>query len=144
MSQSREQIDDVLRQPRIGLLGTLNKDGSPNSMPLWYEWDGEKIRMFTFANAGKLRRLKNDPRACLTVADGVDVPGNWVSVEGNVEILSAGGRELACRLAVDYYEPEQAKNAIEVWSDADLILLELNPTRIRAWSRVSGFYSERL
>jgi PPOX class probable F420-dependent enzyme len=143
MGNSRKAVDDFLAQPRIGFLGTLNEDGSPNTMPLWYDWDGKKIRMFTYANASKLRRLRCDSRASLTAADGVDVPGNWVSVEGEIAILEDGGPELACALAVTYYEPAKAQAAIDVWSQQnDLLLLELTPTRIRAWSRVTGYYSE--
>ena len=132
MSKSREQIDDFLKQTRIGLLGTLNKDGSPNVMPLWYEWDGERIRMFSRIDTGKVRRLRNDPRASLTVADGVGAPEDWVSVEGTVAILEEGGRELASKLPALYYEPAQAKKTIDVWSQIDdWVLLELTPTRIR-------------
>jgi len=132
MRKSKEQIDDFLRRIRIGLLGTLNIDGSPNVMPLWYDWDGEKIRMFSSVDTGKVKRLKNDPRASLTVADGVGEPEDWVSVEGTVAILEEGGQELACKLAALYYEPQQARKTIDVWSQkGDWVLLELTPKRIR-------------
>ncbi|MFT5392348.1 MAG: hypothetical protein ACI8PT_002545 [Gammaproteobacteria bacterium] len=34
MGNSRKLVDDFLAQPRIGVLVTLNEDGSPNTMPL--------------------------------------------------------------------------------------------------------------
>ncbi len=36
------------------MLGTLNGDGSPNLMPLWYDWDGEKLMMFSDFTVGKI------------------------------------------------------------------------------------------
>jgi hypothetical protein len=48
-------------------------------------------------------------------------------------VLNHGGRELACRLAAVYYEPEKARKTIAVWQKKDdWMLLELTPTRIRS------------
>ena len=133
MSMTKTEYDTFLKATRIGMLSTLDADGSPNAMPLWYDWDGEKIRMFTSRGTGKVRRLARDPRACLSVAAPVGAPEAWVTVEGTVELLDEGGRELACRLAAIYYEPEKAKRTIAVWEKADdRVLLELTPTRIRS------------
>lgn len=133
MGISTPEQDAFLKEILIGFLSTLNGDGSPNTMPLWYDWDGEKIRMFSSRDTGKIRRLTADPRANLSVAQGVGVPESWVTVEGTVELLDEGGRELACRLAALYYGPEQAQRTIDVWSKKDdWVLLELTPTRIRS------------
>ena len=80
MSMTREQRDAFLREIRIGTLCTLNADGSPNALPLWYEWDGEKLRMFSMEDTGKVRRLRKDARACLSVEDPVGTQEAWVTV----------------------------------------------------------------
>ena len=134
MSLSTEERDAFLKEIRIGTLSSLNPDASPNAMPLWYEWDGEKIRMFSFRDTGKVRRLTSDPRACLSVAEPVGAPEAWVTVEGTVEILDRGGKELACRLAEVYYEPAKAAKTVAAWQNRDdWVLLELSPTHIRSY-----------
>ncbi len=131
MGQTKAERDAFLKEIRIGTLCTLNPGGSPNALPLWYEWDGEKIRMFTNRGTGKLKRLAADPRACLSVAQPVGAPEAWVTVEGTVEVIEQGGSELGCKLAALYYEPELAKRTIADWEKAtDLVVLELTPTRI--------------
>ncbi len=133
MSMSDTESDAFLRETRIGTLCTLNQDGSPNAMPLWYEWDGEKIRMFSSRDTGKVRRLSEDPRACLSVEDPVGAAEAWVTVEGNVEILDQGGKELALKLARIYYEGELREKTLASWGkQEDWVLLELTPTRIRS------------
>ena len=135
MSDTNRKIDNLLRQTMIGFLSTLNQDGSPNTMPLWYEWDGERILMFSGAEAPKIRRLRRDPRAALCIAEGIGVMEAWVSVEGTAEVIDdlQRTRDFACRLAERYYEPDRAKQAIESWSKADgMVLLDLTPTRIRS------------
>ena len=130
MGQNKAERDAFLKEIRIGTLCTLNSDGSPNALPLWYEWDGEKIRMFTERGTSKLKRIAADPRACLSVAEPVGVPEAWVTVEGTIEVIEEGGAELGCKLAALYYEPELAKQTIAVWGKAtDMVLLELTPTR---------------
>ena len=38
VTMTDEQRDAFLRETRIGTLCTLNDDGSPNALPLWYDW----------------------------------------------------------------------------------------------------------
>ena len=126
--------DAFLRETRIGTLCTLNEDGSPNALPLWFEWDGATARMFSSRDAGKVRRLRRDPRASLTVAAPVGAPEAWVTVEGTVAILDEGGKELGLKLAHVYYEGARREEAIAEWSQRDdWVLLELTPTRIRSY-----------
>ena len=107
-SMTKAQRDTFLRETRIATLVTLNEDGSPNALPLWYDWDGERLRMFSQSETGKLCRLKRDPRACVSVADPVGALEAWVTVEGTVEMKEEGGRELALRLAERYYSLDRA------------------------------------
>lgn len=133
-SMTKAQRDAFLRETRIATLVTLNEDGSPNALPLWYDWDGERLRMFSQSGTGKLRRLERDPRVCVSVADPVGALESWVTVEGRVEIRDAGGRELALRLAKRYYAPDRAERTIRAWSKlGGWKLLELTPTRIRSY-----------
>ena len=133
MSMTDAERDTFLRKTRIGTLCTLNRDGSPNAMPLWYEWDGEKIRMFSSPDTGKVRRLSKDTRACLSVEDPVGAMEAYVTVEGNVEILDEGGKALALKLAGIYYEGERREKTLASWSkEEDWVLLELTPTQIRS------------
>ena len=131
MSMTDEERDAFLREVRIATLCTLNEDGSPNALPVWFEWDGETVRIFSYRETGKVRRLRRDPRACLNVAAPVGAPEAWVTVEGTVEILDEGGKEFGLRLAALYYEGERRDEAIAEWSAQDnWVLLELTPTRI--------------
>ncbi len=132
---NKSEIDIFLKKTQIATLVTLNSDGSPNAMPLWYEWNGEKLRMFSSHNTGKIRRLKQDNRACVGVHDPVGVPESWVTVEGTIELKDTGGRELALKLVPIYYsEKKKIEKTLEVWSKkTNWVLLELTPSRILSW-----------
>lgn len=129
-----EQADAFLRETRIGKLATLNADGSPTIAPIWYEWDGNHARIFTGRDTPKVRRLRHDPRAALSVETLVGEKEAWVTIEGTVEIIDQGGYELAARLAPRYYDTAKAERTLVRWKrDADQwVVLEITPTRIRS------------
>jgi PPOX class probable F420-dependent enzyme len=130
---TESECDAFLREIRIGTLCTLNEDGSPNAVPLWYDWDGQILRMFSSRDTGKVRRLTEDPRACFSVEDPVGVAEAWVTVEGTIEILDKGGKDLALKLAGIYYAGEQRTQTLSKWGEKeDWLLLELTPTKIRS------------
>lgn len=129
-----EQRDDFLRGTRIAKLITLYADGAPTAVPIWFEWDGERARMFTARGSEKVRRIQADPRAALTVETSVGEPEAWVTIEGTAAILDEGGMDLARRLAYRYYERAKAERTLAEWERlADRwVVIELTPRRIRS------------
>ena len=68
-----------LNETRLGILSTLDAQGDPVSVPVWFEWDGAVVRFFSFANAPKVTRLRKRPRASLLVVNNVGEGEAWVS-----------------------------------------------------------------
>lgn len=138
---SKPEIDEFLRKTRIGILCTNDLDGSPNGIPVWFEWDGERIRMFSHASHKKIARLEHDPRASLLVAREVGEPEAWVAVDGVVSIAEEGVVPVMERLAARYWvgeDPAVAKAhaaTVEMWrrAAADLRVLTIVPDEIRSY-----------
>ncbi len=130
---SAEQRDAFLQGARIATLVTLYADGSPTAVPVWFEWDGSRARVFTSRDAEKLRRIRSDPRVCLSVAEPAGVPEAWVTIEGTAAI-EEGGMEVARRLAPRYYPPDKAARALRTWErTADQwVVITITPARIRS------------
>ncbi len=131
---SVEQRDAFLQGARIGVLATLDVAGAPLGIPIWYEWDGARARMFTSADSPKVARLRRDGRACLTVAEPAGVPEAWVAIEGVITVEAGTGFALAQRLAPRYYPPEQAASTLAAWGRIaeGWVTLILEPQRIRS------------
>lgn len=126
--------DAFLREPRIGVLAALTAGGSPLAIPIWYEWDGERVRMFSAKDAPKVARLRRDGRVCFTVAEPVGVPEAWVAIEGDATVEEGTGFAVAQRLAPKYYPPEQAARTLADWGRvaADWVTITIEPRRIRS------------
>jgi PPOX class probable F420-dependent enzyme len=120
---------------RLGMLSTLAVDGAPVTVPVWFDWDGAALHMFSSAGTGKVRRLTRDSRATLLVPNAVGEPEAWVAFDGDVSIAAEGAFALAERLAHRYWDMDDAARKVELESwragAAHLRLLELRPRSIR-------------
>ncbi|MGB1885208.1 MAG: pyridoxamine 5'-phosphate oxidase family protein [Gammaproteobacteria bacterium] len=129
--------DEFMRSLRYGILTMQRADGSPVSVPVWFDWTGEMIRMFALATSPKIARLKARPEASLLVVNNLDEKEAWVAFDGPVAIMDDGGIELAETLAARYWDLSEPRKAemLEEWRAAasQIALLELRPEKIRSY-----------
>jgi PPOX class probable F420-dependent enzyme len=132
---SPAERDAFLATPRLGILSTLRHDGSPVAVPVWFEWDGSAVRVFSSVTSGKVQRIERDPRASLVAVNDLDEPEAWVAFGGRVSISPDGAFVLAERLAYRYWDmtADEHKNSLETWRMAaeHLRVLEMVSHRIR-------------
>jgi nitroimidazol reductase NimA-like FMN-containing flavoprotein (pyridoxamine 5'-phosphate oxidase superfamily) len=115
-----EERDRFLAEPRYGILNILRTDGSPIAVPVWFDWTGEVIRMFTSVVSPKMKRLQADPRASLLVVNNIAEHETWVAFDGEVSIHDEGGIELSERLSSRYWDlsdPERQRT-LAFWREA--------------------------
>ena len=115
------------------MLTTRRADGSPITIPVWFDWDGATLSMFCGAASAKVGRIDRDPRITVLVANEVDEPENWVVFEGEATV-GDGGFEVAEELAGRYWDLTDASraNTLEEWRSAASAFarIDLTPTRI--------------
>jgi PPOX class probable F420-dependent enzyme len=134
MYMTQVQVEEFLAHPHIATLVTLREDGSPGAAPLWFEWDGTKVLLFSPWRTAKVQRLMAEPRCAVSITAPSGQAPAWVTVEGLASV-SAGGIQLARRLVSRYYPPEVGDAAMARWeSDPDsLALVTVSPTRVTHW-----------
>jgi PPOX class probable F420-dependent enzyme len=95
-----DKARDVLRQQHRAVLTTRRADGEPQMSPVVVTVDDEGYAVIsTRETAYTVKNLRREPRAWLcSMPDGFF--GNWVQVEGPVEIVSLPA---AMDGLVDYY-----------------------------------------
>ena len=79
---------DFLAKTRYGYLTTLTKDGAPKTVPVWFDWDDYKVRIFSVAGTAKLKRIGKDPRVTVLVASEMNASALTTSP---VAALTSGG-----------------------------------------------------
>jgi PPOX class probable F420-dependent enzyme len=67
---SDAELDVFLHEQRTVICATIDRDGAPHLMPLWYVVRDRELWAWTYAASQKVRNLERDPRATLVVEAG--------------------------------------------------------------------------
>jgi PPOX class probable F420-dependent enzyme len=78
----------ILQGTFTGKLGTINKDGTPHVVPIWYTVDGEDNIIFNTGDKSvKAKNIRRDNRVRLCVDDQIPL-FSFVTIDGIAEIIS--------------------------------------------------------
>jgi len=80
------RADRRLREEKIAWLTTVRSDGQPQSVPVWFLWDGETFLIYSQPGGQKLRNIGGNPKVGLHLNSN-DRGGDVVRVEGAAQIL---------------------------------------------------------
>lgn len=89
-------------KPVVAVLATIMRDGTPQATPVWFDMEGELIRINTARGRVKDENMKARPNIALTMVDPED-PYRYLTVRGQVvENSEEGAREHINRLSEKY------------------------------------------
>jgi PPOX class probable F420-dependent enzyme len=93
---SNEKISRFAGQKYLNL-ETYRKTGVAVATPVWFAEDAGVLYIYSLAKAGKVKRIRNNPRVRVMPCDMRGIPkGEWV--EARAQILDDAGAERAHRL----------------------------------------------
>ena len=93
MSAIPEAYSDLLTTKKaFANLATLNADGTPQVTPVWFDWDGSRLRINTAKGRLKDKNLRRTPAMALSIMDP-DNPYRYVQVKGRVAAVTETGAD---------------------------------------------------
>ena len=78
--------DEFLRQPHVGVIATLRRDGRPYTVPVWWLWKDGVFWLTGTSSRIWCRQLKVDGRTSLCIEALQPHPGH-IGVDGTAEVL---------------------------------------------------------
>jgi PPOX class probable F420-dependent enzyme len=90
-----------LENPFVGIVTTLNRDGSPQSTVVWVDVGDEGVSINTAHGRVKPNNLARDPHVSLVVVDPAD-PYRWLKVNGMGTLVDEGADAQIDRLSKKY------------------------------------------
>lgn len=75
------RVETRLRHDPMAWLTTVRRSGQPDTVPVWFLWDGRQLLIFSRPGTTKLRNLDANPRVAV-VLDDTRVGADVVRVEG--------------------------------------------------------------
>ena len=121
------EVDAFLRLPNPAVVATLRPDGSPHSVPTWYDWEDGRVLLNMDESRARLRHMRENPLVSLTVFDGdnweehVTLLGRVISIEPDERLTDID--RLALRYTGRPFRTRDAKR-VSAW---------LEPGRWHGW-----------
>ena len=121
-------VEEFLRRPNPAVVATLRPDGSPHTAATWYDWEDGLVLLNMEDTRLRLRFLRRDPRAALTVLDAdswyrhVSLLGRVVRIEDDDDLRDID--RLALRYTGKPFRRRGSKR-VSAW---------LRPDRWYAWA----------
>ncbi len=125
-----DEIDTILGTPLIAFIATVKADGTPHVTPVWYLYDGEAVQVAASVDSVKVRNVRSNPRASLSILDPDD-HSRWVQVNGPVT-LTKDGVSGVVRAMWKSYAPgdDWEEKAEDILREIDFILISVTPEKV--------------
>jgi PPOX class probable F420-dependent enzyme len=123
-----------LATKEVVVLATLQADGAPLAMPMWFLHDPSAITMISVDDLPKVKNLRRDPRVCV-VAESADRNGiRGVTVQGRAEFLAdTPERRAHVERLLTKYHPRLEK----LWGGRAMppnrVMFKITPSKVLSW-----------
>ncbi len=93
MPATLDQYRDLLTEKKpLAALATVMPDGSPQLTPVWFDYDGQRLRVNTAKGRVKARNMHEGSRVALMIVDPEN-PYRYVQVRGRVAVATENGAD---------------------------------------------------
>ena len=132
MPMTEEEIDALLRQPRVATLATERDRGGAQVTPVWYEYHGNRFLIVTGKASAKVRHIQREPRVCLCVEDR-NWPYKAVVLYGRAFLSEERVRETVLQGCRHYLPEEEAVALAETILQQPQVVINIVPDRVVSW-----------
>lgn len=102
-----QNFRDLFNKRAFAALTTLMPDGSPQTTPVWVDFDGQHVIFNSAKGRQKDRNVRRDPRVALAIVDPEN-PYRYLEVRGKVaEITEDGAATHIDKMAKKYLGVEK-------------------------------------
>jgi PPOX class probable F420-dependent enzyme len=92
MESAKDKYRDLLESKQLMVIATVNKDGSPQTSPVWFQYKDDLIWINSAKGRLKDRNLRERPVFSGTVVDPAN-PYRYVEVRGQVVEITEDGAD---------------------------------------------------
>ena len=133
------EIEALLAGPAIGVLAVVDTDGRPEGSPVWFEQQGDVVKVLVHRVSRKARSIRSNPHVALTV-DTRSAPYRGVILRGDATV-SGPDPALRRRLAHRYLGAETGERYLSQTAhlDGEDALVTIRVASRYSWDYSKGF-----
>jgi PPOX class probable F420-dependent enzyme len=132
-----DEFHHYLETSKTVIMGTINHDGWPHVVPMWYSVIDGKIQMHTYRTSQKVKNIERDERGSVLIEDGTQYNElRGVFMRGTFEVVD--DQDLCYRIGIHaakkYMGAEEEQAAPFVRQQVrKRIALIFHPDKISSW-----------
>ena len=128
------RIQQFLATRDVVVLATIQADGSPLAMPVWFLHGPDALTMISETDTQKVRNLRREPRVCVVAEAGTSSDLRGVIVQGRVEFLhESPERQALVQAFLQKYHPALERRWRGRVLPPDRVMFRIVPTRVTSW-----------
>jgi PPOX class probable F420-dependent enzyme len=124
-----EAVRQLLDEPNIAVLGTMNADGSPQTSVLWVGRDGDDLVISSARGRRKERNIQRDPRVSLSVFDR-NQPERYAEIRGRATVTEDAGRAFAVSMGEKYNGPGGGQMFLDLPPEVVRVVIRIKPEHV--------------
>lgn len=124
-----DETRTFLKKPLIARMTTIDRDGYPHTVPVWFYLDGDEIAIIAVRSTRKVAHIAANPKGAVCVG-GDSGDGAGYLLKGEFSIEEDPDDFWVKTLCYHYETPEQAAKDVADWADLDIIAIRLKPKRV--------------
>jgi PPOX class probable F420-dependent enzyme len=136
MGLEEARIQKFLETKQVAVLATVQPDGAPLAMAMWFLHDPAALTMISVDGLKKVHNLRRDPRVSVVAEAGTlhDDEIRGVAVQGRAEFLQDGPeRRALVERFLKKYHPQLEKYWGGRVMPANRVMFRIVPARVRNW-----------
>lgn len=133
---SDPRVQRILDSRDVAVLSTVQPDGAPLAMAMWFVHDVHRITMISVDGLQKAKNMRRDPRVCVVVESLVDGSSRCASIQGHVEFVETADER---RPLVDQFFRKYPDSLERRWNGRDMpsdrVMFQILPRKVFYWGQ---------
>jgi nitroimidazol reductase NimA-like FMN-containing flavoprotein (pyridoxamine 5'-phosphate oxidase superfamily) len=123
-----------LKKQKILHLATINRNGVPHLVPVWYKYVEGKFYIGTNTRTNKARNIIKNNKVCFCVDAGVWSPIDGVMGTGKAKLIKDENtvKKIAGQILLRYFKTLRGKSAKQLLDQTDCVI-EIMPLKVTSW-----------
>ncbi|WP_375383682.1 pyridoxamine 5'-phosphate oxidase family protein [uncultured Microbacterium sp.] len=135
---AHEKALRMLERDLIAWITTIDAQGRPHAVPVWFMWHGERVVVFSEPGTQKVRHIRAGSPVLVHLQAGGTFGGDVVILNGHAEISERPASEWLAGFRDDFVEKYEAAIAdygmpLEKITETFSAAIVFTPEAIKAW-----------
>ncbi|MCB9451511.1 MAG: pyridoxamine 5'-phosphate oxidase family protein [Anaerolineaceae bacterium] len=124
-----DSVREFLKKPLLARISTIDREGYPHTVPVWFDVDGDDIILISVRNTAKIDYIQANPKGAVTIGGDTGDGGGYL-IKGTMTVEEDPGLRWLKQVTHRYESGEQAEKDIAEWSKLDMAIIRLKPTKV--------------